>query len=154
MIEYSEEGTMKKLIPLVILVFAVCATVSFAEKTGVLTVKVADFRNDKGVVSVVLYNNADAFPKKSDKAVKIVRSKIKDNKAEVVFDKIPFGVYAFAVLHDENENKKMDYSTFGMPQEGYAFSNNATGTLGPPSYDKAKFEIKAPKVTQEITLNY
>lgn len=145
---------MKKLVPLIILVFAVCATASFADKTATLTVKVTDFRNDKGQVSVVLFNDADAFPKQADKAFKIVRSPIKGKQADVVFEKVPFGVYAFVVLHDENKNRKMDYSSFGMPQEGYAFSNNATGMLGPPSYDKAKFEIKAPKVNQEVTLNY
>ena len=145
---------MKKIIPLMILVLVVCVTAAFAQKTATLTVKVTDFRNDKGQVSVALYNNADAFPKESEKAFKIVRSDIKGKQVDVVFDKVPYGVYAFVVLHDENKNRKMDYSTFGLPQEGYAFSNNATGTLGPPSYDKAKFEIKAPKVSQEITLNY
>lgn len=145
---------MKKLIPLIILVLAVCTTAGFAEETGTLTVKVTDFRNEKGQVSVVLFNNPDAFPKQSDQAFKIVRSDIKGKQVDVVFDKVPYGVYAFVVLHDENKNRKMDYSTFGLPQEGYAFSNNATGTLGPPSYDKAKFEIKAPKVNQEVTLNY
>lgn len=147
---------MKKLIALIILGLMVCATASLApaQKTATLTVKVADFRNEKGIVSVVLFHDPDGFPKQADKAFKIMRSKITNKQADVVFDKVPFGVYAFAVLHDENENKKMDYSTFGMPKEGYAFSNNATGTLGPPSYDAAKFEIKTPTVVQQVTLNY
>ncbi len=145
---------MKKLVLAFILVFAICVSASFAQKTATLIVKVGEFRNENGQVSVVLYNKADAFPKDSEKAFKIVRSPIKGKQVDVVFDKVPYGVYAFVVLHDENKNKQMDYSSFGLPQEGYAFSNNATGTLGPPSYDKAKFEIKTPEVKQEITLNY
>ena len=52
------------------------------------------------------------------------------------------GMYAISVLHDENSNKDMDQSKIGIPKEGYGFSNNASISLGPPSFQKAKIELQ------------
>lgn len=121
---------------------------------GSLTVDMSGFRNDDGRASVVLYNGPEAFPKQADKALQIVRSSIKEKKAQAVFTDIPFGTYAFVVLHDENGNGKMDYNALGMPQEGYAFSNNAQGVLGAPDYKDASFKIDKPALTQTIKVGY
>jgi uncharacterized protein (DUF2141 family) len=143
---------MKKLVLGMILVFPLVA-VAQAEDKGSISVEVKNLRNDKGQVILVLHNKPDAFPKKSDQAVKRTLGKIKDKKATVVFDGIPYGDYAVALVHDENGNGKMDYK-FGMPQEGYGFSNDAKGMLGPPDYKDAKFDLKAKKLSIAITLNY
>ena len=37
---------------------------------------------------------------------------------------LPAGNYAVQVMHDENENNKLDTNFMGMPIEGYGFSNN------------------------------
>ncbi|MFM7430954.1 MAG: DUF2141 domain-containing protein [Flammeovirgaceae bacterium] len=34
----------------------------------------------------------------------------------------------------------------GIPKEGYGFSNNVMGTMGPPSFEKAKFKLSGEKV--------
>ncbi|MEK8015864.1 MAG: DUF2141 domain-containing protein [Candidatus Parabeggiatoa sp.] len=49
--------------------------------------------------------------------------------------------YAIAAYHDANGNEKLDKNFFGIPKEGYGFSNNARGTFGPPSFEKAAFEL-------------
>ena len=54
------------------------------------------------------------------------------------------------LFHDENENGELDTGFLGIPKEDYAFSNNASGVFGPPSYDKAKFELTAD-LTVEIS---
>jgi uncharacterized protein (DUF2141 family) len=41
-----------------------------------------------------------------------------------------------------------------MPQEGYAFSNNARGMLGPPDYKDAAFNTDKPAVSQSINVGY
>jgi uncharacterized protein (DUF2141 family) len=146
-----EEACMKKLT--MVLVFLLVGSVAAlgAEKAQV-EVKIEGLSSDKGRVGAVLFNSADGFPKDSKKAFKSARAQIKDKKATVVFKDLPPGEYAFAVIHDENENGKMDYR-FGIPQEGYAFSNNAMGTLGPPGFDKAKFKVEKGTVTQTIKMN-
>ncbi len=49
------------------------------------------------------------------------------------------GAYAIMVLHDENENNRMDFEN-GMPQENYGMSNNPL-YYGPPNFSEAKFEV-------------
>jgi len=36
---------------------------------------------------------------------------------------LPVGKYGISLLDDENKNKLMDYSFFGIPEEGFGFSN-------------------------------
>jgi uncharacterized protein (DUF2141 family) len=58
------------------------------------------------------------------------------------------------VLHDENENSKMDFNFLGMPLEGYGFSNDASGTFGPPSFEDAAFRLKARPSAVSIKARY
>jgi uncharacterized protein (DUF2141 family) len=51
------------------------------------------------------------------------------------------GVYALALLHDENENGRLDRNLVGIPEEGIGASNDAADRLGPPRFEDAKFEI-------------
>ena len=41
----------------------------------------------------------------------------------------------------------------GIPKEGFAFGNNAMGTFGPPTFDKAKITVKKDE-KQVIDLKY
>jgi len=152
--ESVRRNGMRKLVVVTILLLAFAGIVQAKSLTGSITVEMAGFRSDNGRASVVLYNSPEAFPQKADKSVKIIRSSIKDKKAKAVFDNIPYGTYAFVVLHDENANGKMDYSALGMPQEGYAFSNNARGMLGPPDYKDAAFKTDKPSVSLSINVGY
>lgn len=106
-----------------------------------LSVEVTNLANNDGYVLISLYNNAGAFPDNAEKAVKNAQVKIKDGRAVAAFD-LEAGEYAIAILHDENNNLKMDFNMLGMPIEGYGFSNDAKGTLGPPSFKKASFSIQ------------
>ena len=72
-----------------------------------------------------------------------------------VIKHLPPGTYALALIHDENGNGKVDTNWIGMPKEGVGASNNATGTLGPPSWRDAKFELQAGgHARQAITITY
>ncbi len=142
---------MKRLVLPAILI-AVMYSFAWAAETGNISVKMDGFPSGLGRVSVVLYDSAKAFPKKSGQAVKILRTGIKNGMAYVTFKGIPYGEYAFVVLHDANANKKMDYDTIGRPKEAYAFSNNASGIVGAPSFSKAKFKLDKPSVSQSIDM--
>ena len=54
---------------------------------------------------------------------------------------LPDGIYAIGVYIDVNLNNKLDKNFVGIPKEPYAFSNNAEGFLGSPSFEKASFVI-------------
>jgi uncharacterized protein (DUF2141 family) len=107
-----------------------------------LTVQITNIKNDEGQIAVALYNSAKDFMKtryqgKTTKAAK--------GEVEIVFENIPSGSYSLSVMHDANVNEKLDSNLFGIPKEGFGFSNNAMGTFGPPSFEKAKVEVSSTK---------
>ena len=64
------------------------------------------------------------------------------------------GTYAVAIYHDENGNKKFDKNFFGLPTEGFGFSNNPGILFGPPDHDEAAFEVGDTPVTVHIDVTY
>jgi uncharacterized protein (DUF2141 family) len=48
----------------------------------------------------------------------------------------------------------MDFNLVGMPLEGYGFSNDATGTFGPPDFDGAAFRVKAGRRMTNLRVRY
>jgi uncharacterized protein (DUF2141 family) len=72
----------------------------------------------------------------------------------VVFTNLEPGRYAVIVIHDENDNGKLDTNFFGVPTEGFGFSNNAEGFLGPPSFKEAAVTLDQADRTVEIALGY
>ena len=55
-------------------------------------------------------------------------------------------------MHDENGNGELDANFVGIPREPWAFSNNARGNFGPPTWEDTKFELNG-QATQTIELN-
>jgi uncharacterized protein (DUF2141 family) len=121
-----------------ILVGALLLTI-IAKAQNNLEVKIAHIKNDKGDILIGLYDDGNNFPRKTSDG-RIVRAS-KDG-VTVAFQNLKPGPYAISVLHDENSNKDMDQTTIGLPKEGFGFSNNAKGSFGPPSFDKAKFQLQ------------
>ncbi len=104
-----------------------------------LKVTVLKLRNHNGVVLVSLYKEGKGFPDEPGKAVGKEKAFIVDKTATIIFKSVPSGSYAIAILHDENNNQRLDKNGLGVPKEGYGFSNNASAPFGPPSYRKASF---------------
>lgn len=114
-----------------------------------LTVQIADVKSSEGFLSIAVYNSADTFLKKPLTGVRTQAAK--DGKSVVVKD-LPSGEYALVVYHDVNQNGKMDKNVMGIPTEDYAFSNNAMGTMGPPSFEAAKFQVTDAGTTAKVSL--
>ncbi len=110
-------------------------------KTLRLTVHIKQLRSDRGRLAVALFTDPRDFPDQKralrGKLVRIVR-----RQATAVFADLRPGTYAVAVLHDENENGKMDFNWLGMPLEGYGFSRDAMGLLGPPAFEDAALAVR------------
>lgn len=108
--------------------------------TVTLTVRIQGLKNDRGKVAVALFASASGFPHK-EHAVRGEVARIEGGRAEVRFRALRPLTYAVAVLHDENQNGKMDFNFLGMPLEGYGFSNDASAPFGPPSFESAAFRL-------------
>jgi uncharacterized protein (DUF2141 family) len=106
-----------------------------------LTVRVHGLSNHRGRVAVALFGSSKAFPDQK-RALAGQLAKIENGRAAVRFAGVRPGIYAVAVLHDENENSKMDFNFLGMPLEGYGFSNDASAPFGPPSFEAASFALQ------------
>jgi uncharacterized protein (DUF2141 family) len=130
-----------------ILILAVVA--GYAQ--GKIEVTVKNIKEQKGSIRVGLFTNESDFLKKAVDG-KVV--KVNGNEAKVVFENLKEGDYAVSVIHDENDNGELDTNGIGIPKEGFAFGNNAMGMFGPPSFDKAKVQVKKSVVTQVIDLKY
>ena len=122
----------------------VASTVSAAE----LSVNVKDINRMQGHLMVALYKGKEAYD--SGKAEKSQRIKVSKKSHLVTFKDIPDGEYAIKLYHDDNDNNKMDSNMFGIPKEGYGFSNNG-GSFGAPDYVDAKITVLKSK-NIEITL--
>ena len=119
------------------------------ENLADITVVISNFDNNEGKAYVALYNSEASFLNKGFEAT---FTKIENNTCTVVFKAVPKGVYAISMFHDENDNNKLDTAIFGIPKEDYGCSNNATGFMGPPKWQDAKFQINNKSITQHITL--
>jgi uncharacterized protein (DUF2141 family) len=138
---------MKNLIKTLCLVAPIITT-SLASAAD-LTVQIDDVKSSEGFLSVAVYNSADTFLKKPLTGVRTQATK--DGKSVVVKD-LPAGEYALVVFHDVNQNGKMDRNMMGIPTEDYAFSNNAMGNMGPPSFEAAKFQVSEAGASTKVSL--
>jgi len=103
-----------------------------------LSVEVRNLESDTGNVRFVLFSKATARSWDS-RHVNAGELAVYNRRCVWITPPIPDGVYALAVFHDRNGNKELDKNVLGVPVEPYGFSNDARGTLGPPSIDKAWF---------------
>ena len=130
------------------------AAAAAAEADPGISVTVSQLRNGKGVVRCALFKAKDGFPSDSKKALRVTATKIEGKKAVCAFRELPEGRYALAAYHDEDNNNEMKTNFLGIPQEGVAASNNAKGSLGPPSFEDAAFNYKGPRFEQTIRIAY
>lgn len=133
-----------------LIAFAVSLTLySFAKPnadTYSLTVEVKNLRNEKGIVQFALYNKYGSIPDEDyENHYKIVKGEIVNGSSTITFKNIPSGKYAVNILHDENNNGKIDKG-FILPIEGIGFSNfQSIGLTNRPNFSKASFELKENK---------
>lgn len=110
-----------------------------------LVIEISGLRNNLGVIQFELTDEAE-------NVVKTVTAAIDDKKSNITISDLSNGSYAFKYFHDENSNEILDTS-MGIPGEGYGFSNNASGTFGPPSIEDMLFEYNKP-MKMECSITY
>ena len=125
-----------------------------AAQTSDLEVVIEGFRNGQGLVHVVLFNREKGFPADPDKGFRQHKDKIVNGRVIHVFEAVPNGRYAVRALHDEDGNGKMKTNFLGIPKEGFAVSNNATGSFEPPAFNDALFEVGGNRVSISMKMQY
>ncbi len=131
-----------------------CALLSTATMATAaeLRVDVTELRSGDGEVHLAVFATPETFP---DSDAILAEAIVRAKAAGVywVFTGLKPGTYALAVYHDENENREFDSGFFGIPLEGYAFSNDAGVFFGPPDFADAAVTVpgKGARITIRMT---
>ncbi len=128
-----------------------CAALMAAGQAGAadLTIHIDDVKAGGGSIKVAVYSSADTFLKSPAGSGSAVAER---DSVTVVLKDLPAGEYAFVLFHDANSNDKLDRNPLGIPTEDYAFSNNALGKMGPPSFEQARFALPAAGASMRVSL--
>lgn len=110
------------------------AIATFVQAQNTVTATITKLENSNGLVMIELVDS-------NNKTVAQKAVKIADEVCTVSFNNVADGTYAIRYYHDENSNGKMDTGMFGIPNEGYGFSNNARGFMGPPDFEDMLFKV-------------
>ena len=119
-----------------------------------LNIVITNVSSDAGKVMVQVLSSEAQFKGEAEGDAHVAAFVENAVQGEMRFmtSNLPKGEYAFRVMHDQNDNGKLDSNFVGMPKEPWAFSNNAIGNFGPAKWQDAKFTLDG-EVTQTITLN-
>ena len=122
-------------------------------------------RSDNGELLIGLYDDADGFKNAIANAGKrglapdrnrLVGTAIRAKRGtqSAVFTQLAPGRYAVIVIHDENDDGRLDENFLGAPTEGYGFGNDARSLFSAPSFDAAAITVGDTDVSAFITLTY
>jgi len=123
-----------------------------AATPGEVRVEVATLHNSKGHVLCALFESENAY-KQLRPAMRLVVNPILPVTTCVFHDVAP-GAYMISVVHDENDNGKLDKGLFGMPKEGYGVSNNHTYALKGPDFIESVVQLGDGPTSISIRLRY
>ena len=110
-------------------------------------------RNRSGIVQACLTTHPKSFPgcQKDPGAIKLHVPA--DQAGHLHFVGVQPGIWALALVHDENGNGKMDMALF-LPKEGVGVSRNPPTRMGPPTFESAAFKVAGEPVTLSVTMKY
>ena len=118
-----------------------------------LEIRVQGLRNAQGAVRLCLTRNPAHFPDCNRDPAAVKRSVNAAQAASIRLGGMVPGVYALAVIHDENGNGRLD-KFMGIPREGFGFSRNPRIRMGPPRFEEVRFELGTGRVRQSVQIKY
>ena len=135
-----------RLVPMAISL-ALCMGFTAAQ-AGELSIEFKEKGAKEGTIYFAVFDTAGDWLKKPLRSEKVA---IANESATALIADLPPGEYAISAFHDLNGNGKLDSNFIGIPNEPFGFSNDASGSFGPPKFDQAKFKIAA--ANEKIVIN-
>ena len=119
-----------------------------------LNVVVSNVRSGDGLIAVTLYadNSRKFLVHHGSLYVGRVNATAGTTRA-CIFVPQP-GVYALALYHDADSNRSFNRTGFGLPAEGYGFSNNPATLAGLPSFRSVRLNVPRTGLTTRVTMKY
>jgi uncharacterized protein (DUF2141 family) len=118
-----------------------------------LEVQVQGLRNARGLVRLCLTRNREYFPDCNRDPAAVKRSVPANQAASIRLAGVAPGVWALAVMHDENGNGRLD-RFLAIPREGFGFSRNPRIRMGPPRFDEVRFDFAGAALRQTVRIRY
>lgn len=120
-----------------------------------INVVVDGVRNGNGLIAVTLYaDNSRKFLAKGG-SLYVGRINASSGTTRTCIHVPNPGVYAIAVYHDENGNRKIDRGgVLGIPTEGFGFSNNPPTIASLPSFRSVRLNIPRSGLTTHVRMTY
>ncbi len=137
----------------IVLAASLAGLAAEAQQGNTISVPVSGLRNNNGNVRCGLFNSAATFPKDGQQFMGVV-APIANQQATCVFNNVPPGTYAVSLFHAEKGETQLRTGFFGQPEEGYGFSRNATGTMGPPSFNAAAYSYAGGATSWPVSIIY
>ncbi len=126
--------------------------------SGSLTAEVTRLKNTDGQVCFSLFESSAGFPGNKEAIVetKCVAATATEPDApiSVTFEGLSLGTYAVSVIHDENEDGELNIGGFGIPEEGFGFSQNPVIRTKAPDFSEAAVFVVSPDTVTQIELIY
>lgn len=141
---------MHRLLQTILLLITV--TLASYVSAATLTVTIENTETADGLLMLRILQGEDEFGGERE-AITSIQQRAIEGSMTFSVSNLPDGEYAIQVMHDRNGNGKLDTNFVGIPNEPWAFSNNATGNMGPPKWAGVKFFL-SNEVTQSIRLNH
>ena len=142
---------MKQSAVFVLLVLMLLPFATYAEK---IQVNIKGIRNLKGTIRIAVFKDNESFKREEPfKTIEVKKRGLFKGSLNCSFD-LPTGIFALALLDDENDNELMDKSFFGIPEEGFGFSNYEHTGIFAPVFNDFKFFVKKGINKIKMTLKY
>ncbi len=122
--------------------------------TSTLILQVKNVRNKTGLVRYILFSSPNGWPDDKTKAAKYGSMPANGGTVTFTIPGLPEGSYGISVLHDENEDHKLDRDLFGRPKEGIGFGNNPKIGFSTPGWKQSTVHVAGTSIESTIDLRY
>ena len=138
-------------IAMVIIALLLCTITIQAQN---ITLNITGIKSAKGQMVVSVFKDNQTF-KDEKPATKLQFSKAAiTNGTLTVSITLEPGTYGIALMDDENSNGKMEKNMFGIPKEGFGFSNFYLSGMSRPVFNDFKFDVKNTPLKLESKMRY
>jgi uncharacterized protein (DUF2141 family) len=115
-------------------------------------VNVQGLRSSEGLVAITVYaDDSKRFLAKRG-SLYVGRAPAHSPAMRVCLNLPGTGIFALAVYHDRNANRRFDRTGLGLPGEPYGFSNNPSTLFGLPSFSGVRIKVPRSGLSTVIRL--
>lgn len=115
-----------------------------------IEVIIDNIRSEEGVMVIGVYRDEAGFKEDSPYLRNKYSKSMVNEGSMTVTIKLDPGTYGLALLDDENNDDKMNFSLIGVPREGYGFSDYVHSGLSRPKFRDFSFTLEEGE-TLEVT---